>query len=428
MACLRIATFLILGAFFVTWLILEPPLRSRSAIQAKGWLQKYFGDVREWPSFSELLRESKNEAFASICFFFAIFLTITYLISFALAFHDRAEILGLHHRVALYYQFPNESMSPPLSPPILGGSVNPEGPEPERKNGALSQPEVRRETATLVFAEGSALVEIDTTLISNMTSITPTLNCDDPNGRDMTLARYYNLPERAERIWTNTSQLCKIRKTVCYSNDTGIPFGYASLTLIGRASPTDIRGESRTYRSNYELSQARGEAVHRLLSEMLSGGCLSSDNEILRHPQIEWILAPAVEIDPDDLKFRPSVDVVVRSMSTPNHYLQTLSSTLKELEHGMGEVDQKIRGVERNIETIGEEVKAHPTPLQLLDYIYFTIYTITTTGYGDIQPVTGFAKFIVSLANLFEVFFLVIFFNALLSARTEGARDGNAQP
>jgi len=58
-------------------------------------------------------------------------------------------------------------------------------------------------------------------------------------------------------------------------------------------------------------------------------------------------------------------------------------------------------------------------PLSLMDYMYFTIYTITTTGYGDIIPMTTFAKFLCSAANILEVFFLVVFFNALLSVRGE---------
>jgi hypothetical protein len=56
-------------------------------------------------------------------------------------------------------------------------------------------------------------------------------------------------------------------------------------------------------------------------------------------------------------------------------------------------------------------------PLSLLDYMYFTIYTVTTTGYGDIVPITTYAKFLCSIANILEVFFLVVFFNALLSVR-----------
>jgi hypothetical protein len=57
--------------------------------------------------------------------------------------------------------------------------------------------------------------------------------------------------------------------------------------------------------------------------------------------------------------------------------------------------------------------------LTLMDYTYFTIYTITTTGYGDIVPTTTYAKFLCSSANILEVFFLVVFFNALLSVKRE---------
>ncbi|MEK6280191.1 MAG: potassium channel family protein [Acidobacteriota bacterium] len=68
-------------------------------------------------------------------------------------------------------------------------------------------------------------------------------------------------------------------------------------------------------------------------------------------------------------------------------------------------------------------------PLSLMDYMYFSIYTITTTGYGDITPTSTFAKFLCSSANILEVFFLVVFFSALLSVKREKrfsrARDRN---
>lgn len=59
----------------------------------------------------------------------------------------------------------------------------------------------------------------------------------------------------------------------------------------------------------------------------------------------------------------------------------------------------------------------HAIPLGLMDYVYFTVYTITTTGYGDIVPTTTYAKFLCTFANIIEVFFLVVFFNVLLSMR-----------
>lgn len=57
--------------------------------------------------------------------------------------------------------------------------------------------------------------------------------------------------------------------------------------------------------------------------------------------------------------------------------------------------------------------------LSLMDHVYFSIYTITTTGYGDIIPTTAYAKFLCSLANILEVFFLVVFFNALISVKED---------
>jgi hypothetical protein len=55
--------------------------------------------------------------------------------------------------------------------------------------------------------------------------------------------------------------------------------------------------------------------------------------------------------------------------------------------------------------------------MALMDYLYFAIYTITTTGYGDIKPITPYAKFLCTLANITEFFFIVVFFNTLLSLK-----------
>lgn len=49
--------------------------------------------------------------------------------------------------------------------------------------------------------------------------------------------------------------------------------------------------------------------------------------------------------------------------------------------------------------------------------MYFSIYTITTTGYGDIMPTSGYARFLAALANIFEVFFIVGFLNTLISLK-----------
>jgi voltage-gated potassium channel Kch len=54
-----------------------------------------------------------------------------------------------------------------------------------------------------------------------------------------------------------------------------------------------------------------------------------------------------------------------------------------------------------------------------MGYMYFSIYTITTTGYGDVVPTTPYAKLVTSLANVFAIFFLVGFINALISLKAQ---------
>jgi hypothetical protein len=60
----------------------------------------------------------------------------------------------------------------------------------------------------------------------------------------------------------------------------------------------------------------------------------------------------------------------------------------------------------------------------LLDFIYFTAYTIITTGYGDMVPTSPYLKFVATVANLYELIFLVIFINVLLAA---GSRESSSQ-
>lgn len=101
----------------------------------------------------------------------------------------------------------------------------------------------------------------------------------------------------------------------------------------------------------------------------------------------------------------------------------------RKLAHALAEFREAYDG--RSLASLGEagsedyitvsvkpvQKPQHAIPLGLMDYVYFTVYTITTTGYGDIVPTTTYAKFLCTFANIIEVFFLVVFFNALLSVR-----------
>jgi hypothetical protein len=124
------------------------------------------------------------------------------------------------------------------------------------------------------------------------------------------------------------------------------------VTLKGYATTVPIRAGS--YISNYELAQARIAVVQNFLW-----------NALARKYDIDWILVPNVTEDLVGARQERKVDIEVQ-----------------EIRRSMG-----VR------------------PLTLLEYLYFTTYTITTTGYGDIIPRSPLAMFICTVANWYEVFF-----------------------
>jgi voltage-gated potassium channel Kch len=58
---------------------------------------------------------------------------------------------------------------------------------------------------------------------------------------------------------------------------------------------------------------------------------------------------------------------------------------------------------------------SHPTPLPYFDLLYFSLVTITTVGYGDIQPGLWFSKIFVISEILFGVGFALLLITMLIS-------------
>ena len=88
--------------------------------------------------------------------------------------------------------------------------------------------------------------------------------------------------------------------------------------------------------------------------------------------------------------------------------------------HGKSPTDNKDDALQRICVVDLAPVAAEPqfAPLGLMEYLYFSVYTITATGHGDIVPTTSYTRFLSTLATITEVIFLVVFFNALISLRS----------
>lgn len=60
---------------------------------------------------------------------------------------------------------------------------------------------------------------------------------------------------------------------------------------------------------------------------------------------------------------------------------------------------------------VRQDANAFSTELNLGNALYFSIVSMTTTGYGDISPKSGLAKFIVCIQILFGFLYNVLFFS-----------------
>lgn len=72
---------------------------------------------------------------------------------------------------------------------------------------------------------------------------------------------------------------------------------------------------------------------------------------------------------------------------------------------------------------VRQDANAFSVELNLGNALYFSIVSMTTTGYGDISPKSGWAKFVVCLQILFGFLYNVLFFS--IFAGLAGRRRSN---
>ena len=379
--CLIFTFLLVLVASIVAWMITRQ-VKHPPEDGVDPCAEKENSEKKELTNPLSCIREHLAQKTPSAIFFFlGLFLCVTCLISFSLAFHDRGLWEEDPPDLALY--------AGPIVPPLGTDTLN-----------------ARAKVWRILFDLGAAKLDLPTaqgpspTLEQLLTD--PITEADRPQ----------HLREHLNRKSLNAI-LEYVRELEQNNKSERI-----RITLIGHADNTDLNITNNSYRSNYELSEARTDRIHRNLIRLLAQDEKPPSENITPY-NTEWL--PSSISNEDDFRTK---------------YYTTLSFPEDEYKPlGVGDrnkiatmiSDKTWPDTARCVEVIVKRLPHHPSQyellalsarpkkLTLLDYVYFTTYTITTTGYGDIQPVSPRAKFISSLANILELFFLVVFFNALLA-------------
>jgi hypothetical protein len=173
--------------------------------------------------------------------------------------------------------------------------------------------------------------------------------------------------------------------------------------LVGHADetmPDDTEsGDRAGFQANFEYAEARIiNARHNL--ESWTDEYVTGERQARN---LEWVYIP-VSTEPWFLADVPRV---------AKKHPEALHSKLR--------VEVEAKAVPKHL----SELEMHffdltsTQPLPLMDYVYFMVYTTTTTGYGDIVPVGQVPRLITVVGNLFEVVFLVVFLGAVVSGASQ---------
>jgi len=358
----------------------------------------------------ELRAGLAKHPFYAVVLFFSLFLGIAYILGFALAFHDQYAISKEKGAKPALYMTNVRSIDDPTQPPSQGAV------------GESFPP------FYFYFAENQARVLADPPANNTQCEGNPP-EMDEATLNDHDGKKQVD-DERLSPVLCVHNQ-CTFLAMVKRLKDRTKGPGRVKVFLIGHSDDGSTGTKSSSYKSNYELSEARAESVKYRVSRMLTEepGQEKADPE--SHNNIEWVCIPAS----DELleEFDAPVEQVAKNGNISNNRSLTKGNrvngkqskgTRQRNEAAIAATKQINRVVKVLIVSAPDQLERNgPRPLNLMDYMYFSIYTITTTGYGDIIPTTAYAKFICSLSNILEVFFLVVFVNALLSL---GAATGRA--
>lgn len=393
-------------------------------------------DAARRPKMFALREGARKEPLWALSFlFFVIFLDVTYLFGFAFAFHNRQCLKDTRHQAPALrmanYDSPDDSdlLALTATAQADGGNTSKvEAADASADPGSAKvTPNGNNDTCFYFFFDsGQARMETTDEVdygacglptpasVSKQGQPGPTPNptpVEPPQRAQWLIMEWYSRDQKSREQFNQRFNRCsleRIKKRIEQESKAGIQ---ARVVLVGRSDnqPIAERGQRPNdellhYKSNYELSEARVQNVRYKITDELK----STQDSGAWH-NLEWLTLPSSDESMEDA----ILDRIVSQQRKQGDDLVELTNMNKRV------VIASIVPVRGDITSL--QMKEHKRrqfkDLNLMDYMYFSIYTITTTGYGDIIPTTAYSKFIVSIANICEVLFLVVFFNALVSIR-----------
>jgi hypothetical protein len=388
----------------------------------------------------------KEEPLWAIALFFILFLGVAYLFGFALAFHDRSVLVRTNNTKPALHMVNLKSADDTDSVVLdrLGGSTARDRNDSQQVASSTPVPTETEATSTEQEEFSFYFEEVKASVIASRAQCTT----GNPKRIDSYIPR---------QMVFNTCSLQAIVATLQQALQKG---ERVRVSLVGHSDNEPIKVSvqaSSRYLSNYELSEARAQSVQYEIMQSLR------DRKLSNLENIDWVVfaagdEPLSQLNRGAIREEMFTAQELRDMGlTPNAERKIFVNQIEKyltataIDHKL--LPQEKRVVIATVERISENpvilrpeqvrnltsgqsetldklrvleaaqnehiAQSQAKPLKLMDYMYFSIYTITTTGYGDIVPTTSYAKFVTSLANICEVLFLVVFFNALISIKAD---------
>jgi hypothetical protein len=433
----------------------EPQTQAADKAQPDGLkTKKRDRSFRRWRTFSHNLSTGVGEhPFWAIMLFMALFLGVSYLFGFAFAFHDqntRAQTKGEAKGEMPALHMVNLNSIDDVHRPSKANEQHKEGESSKSGNAQTAQSPASPSDGNVASLnlEQEEFCFYFEELKASISQNREGCPSSYPNPKRMDLHPQIQI--------FNSCSLNAIADRLKQETDNG---RRVKVALLGHTDNEPIKAPSLTsvrYLSNYELSESRAQNVqYAILQKLRDKAARSLDN-------IKWVVFPAADeallqinrgtiredmFRPDELKnigITPNsldrnvfVDQIQKILSTetidkklPPQEKRVVIATIEPISESpvVLQTDQfrNLTTGQRDaldklniLESAQSEhiAQSQSKNMRLMDYMYFSIYTITTTGYGDIIPTTAYAKFLASVANIFEVIFLVVFFNALISLK-----------